>query len=134
MSSDSSLMTSYTTPFYRRFRFSTLRNSSALELLVYLAIGMIHSEILALPCPYRRTMSLSILLLMFVLTCLSSMIPRWICSENSLPTTSRETPTFSSSEIICFFCIPSDRVPLPPRIWDHKLVSDVSAPPDFRQC
>ena len=21
-----------------------------------------------------------------------------------------------------------------PRIWDHKLVSDVSAPPDFRQC
>ena len=33
------LATSYTTPFCRRFGWSILRNSSALELLVYLAIG-----------------------------------------------------------------------------------------------
>ena len=44
----------------------------------------------------------------------------------------REASTFSSKTAV-FLCIPSARGPLPPRIWDHKLVSDVSAPSDFRR-
>ena len=45
---------------------------------------MIRSGILVFPCPYKRMMSLGILLLMLGLTCLSSVIPSWICSVNSL--------------------------------------------------
>ena len=49
--------------------FSTLRNSSAFELLAYLAIGMICFEIpLLLLCPYRRMSSLGTLPLMFFLS------------------------------------------------------------------
>ena len=54
-------------------------------------------------------MTLGILLLMLVKTacldCLSSVIPSWICSQNSLPATLIETQTFSFSEINCLFCI-----------------------------
>ena len=43
---------------------------------------------------YRCMMSLGVLLLMLVLTCLSSVIPSWICSENSRPTTLERNSNF----------------------------------------
>ena len=69
---------------------------------------MIRSGILVLPCPYLRMMSLGILLLMLGLTCLSSVIPSWICSLNLSTYFLEKTPTFSSSEIDVFlysFCL-----------------------------
>ena len=128
-----SLATSYTTPFYRRFGWSTLRNSSALELLVYLAIGWSVPESLYFHVHTGVWCSLASCFWSFVwLACLL-----WFQAGYAVKTPYlllRETLTFSSSEITCLFCIPSVCGPLPPPYMGSKLVSDVSAPPDFRKC
>ena len=117
------LVTSYTTPFYRRFGFSTQRNSSALELLAYLALGMIHSGISLYLHSYRRMMYLGILTLMLVLTACVFCDPQLDRQRKLSIYNERETPTFSSSEITCLLCIPLIRGQLTPPYMDHKLVS-----------
>ena len=94
---------------------------------------LICSGILALPCLYRRMKSLGILLLMLGSDCLSSVIPGWICNENSLPLL-REKLQLSPHQKLPVSYVFLRSAPHYPRIWDHKLVSDVSAPPDFRHC
>ena len=78
-------VTSYTTHFNRRFGFSTLRNSSALELLTYLAIGMIHSGIPCTSYSYRHMKSLGVQPLMIILTacldCLSWLLVLTACLD-----------------------------------------------------
>ena len=110
--------------------YSTRRNSSALELLAYLATGMIRSEI---PLYFHSYwLMLGILLLMLILTASLLWSPAW-WAVKTIYHLERETPTFSSSEIACTYVYFRSSSPFL-RIWDHKLVSNVPAPPNFRQC
>ena len=90
-------------------------------------------ESLVLQCPYRRMMSLGILPLMLcVFDCLSSEIPSWKGNENALLT--RVKLQLFPLKLPAFFIFLRSAAYYFPRIWNHMLVSDVSAPPDFRQC
>ena len=98
------LVTSYTTPFYRRFGFGTLRNSSALELLAYTATGMIHFGI---PCASMFIQAYDVpwhpASEALCLDCFSSVIPSWIGSENSLLTTREKFQLSHTQKLSVFF-------------------------------
>ena len=111
------------TPIYHRFGFSSQRNSSALELLAYLALRMIRSGISLYLHSYRRMTYQGILSLMLVLTACIFCDPQLDKQRKLFICNSRETPTFSSSETTCLLCIPLVYGPLPPPYMDHKLVS-----------
>ena len=129
------LMISYTTPFYRRFGFGTLRNSSALELLAYTATGMIRFGI---PCACMFIQTYDVpwhpASEALCLDCLPSVIPSWIGSENSLLTTWKKFQLSHTQKLPVSYVFFLSATLYLLRIWDHKLVSDVSASPDFRQC
>ena len=134
MSKDSQLTTSYTTPFYHRLEFSTRRNSSTLELLAYLAIGMIRSGI---PC---TSISIPVYDVLrnpasgaSVLTaCLLWSPARWAVKTLNLQLKRNSNFLLFRNYLSLLYSLV--RGLLPPRIWDRKLVFDVSASPDFRQC
>ena len=129
------LVTSYTTPFYRRFGFGTLRNSSALELMVYSTKVMIRFGI---PCSSMFIQAYDVpwhpASEALCLDCLSYVIPSRIGSENSLLTTRKKFQLSHTQKLPVSFVFFLSATLYLPRIWDRKLVSDVSASPDFRQC
>ena len=91
---------------------------------------MIRSRISLYFHSYRRMSSLGILLLMLVFLTVVFCDPQLDRQINFSTYYVRNSNLFSL-ETTCLLCIPSVRRPLPPCRWDHKLVSDVSAPPDF---
>ena len=129
-----SLATSYTTPFYRRFGWSTQRNSSALELLLYLVIGWSVPEFL-----YFHVHTGVWYPLASCFWCLA-----WLACFLWSPTgyavktlylLLREKLQLSPPQKLpVFYVFLQSAAHYLPRMWDHKLMSDVLAPPDFRQC
>ena len=90
---------------------------------------MIRSWIFVLPCSYRRMMSFGILLLMLVF-CDPQLDMQWKLSTYYLEKLQLSPP--QKLPVSYVFLRSGAHYLL--SIWDHKLVSDVSAPPDFWKC
>ena len=129
-----SLATSNTTHFYRWFEWSTLRNLNALELLEYLAIEWSVPESLYLHvhtgvwCPLASCF--------WYLAWLACLLwsPAGYAVKTLFLLLWEKLQLSPPQKLPVSFVFLRSAAHYLPRIWDHKLVSDVFAPPDFRQC
>ena len=127
------LATSYTTPFYRRFG-KVFREIQA-HLNYWLPSNrMVRPGILVLLCPFRHMMSLASCfwcLSWLLVSCDPQLDMQWKLSTYYLERNSNFLLLQKLPVPYVFLLLAAHYLP---RIWDRKLISNVSAPPDFWQC
>ena len=121
----------YTIFLYRRFGFSTLRNSSALKLLSTILLGYSISELLVLSLISANDSPSILSLILNWLACLLRSPAG--SAEKTLYLLFREKLKVSLPQKLSFSYTLSVYCPFPPRIWNHKLMSDVPTRPYFWQ-
>ena len=92
---------------------------------------MIRFGILVLPCPYRRMMSLGILLLIFVWFASILWSPAGYAVKTLYLLHREKLQLSPPRKLPVSFVFLRSSAHYLPRIWNHKLVSDVPAPRTF---